>query len=133
MLILVVEDEPFSALSAAWELEHAGHEVLGPAASLDQALRLAAKHVPELALIDIDLQHTGEGLALARRLQASDIPTLFVSAEQTVASRHSDLALGYIGKPYNPADLAGSVDVIDALLHGRAPPDSTPRSLQLFR
>lgn len=133
MLILVAEDEPYSALSAVWELEQAGHEVLGPAASFEEAVRLAERQSPDLALIDIDLQHTGGGVALARRLQADEVPSLFVSAEQALARRHSDLALGCIGKPYNPADLPGSIEAVDALLHGRAPPSWVPRSLRLFR
>ena len=41
MLILVVEDEPISALSAMWELQRAGHDVIGPASTSEDALRLA--------------------------------------------------------------------------------------------
>jgi DNA-binding response OmpR family regulator len=132
MLVLIVEDEPFSALSAAWELERAGHDVLGPSASLEDALRLARTHRPDLALVDIDLQHTGEGLELARALREMDIVSLFVSAENGLASRNSDLAVGFIGKPYDPDDLARSVDVVDALMHGKEPPAAMPMSLQIF-
>lgn len=132
MWVLVVEDEPFSALSAVLELEQAGHQVVGPAATLDHALQLARGHRPELALIDIDLQHTGEGLSLARRFRSMDIPSVFVSGEIALANANSALALGFIGKPYDPADLSRSVDIIEELLQGHVPTQPIPRSLHLF-
>jgi CheY-like chemotaxis protein len=105
MLILLVEDEPISALSVTLELEGSGHRVIGPATSLDEALQLAHRHGPELALVDIDLKHHGDGIELARRLAEMEIPSVFVSGQGPLARAHSDLALGYISKPFNPADL----------------------------
>ena len=132
MLILIVEDEMLSALSMSWELEDAGHRVLGPAASYEEALRLARRERPELALVDIDLQRPGDGVELARAFLEMDIPLLFVSAQSAVASRYHDLALGHIGKPYDLADLPRSVDVVLSRLRGAEPPSALPRSLRLF-
>ncbi|MBL8267934.1 response regulator [Steroidobacter sp.] len=131
MLILVVEDEPICALSTVAELEQAGHETLGPAATLEEGLALARSGHPKLALIDIDLMHAGEGLELARRLRELNIAALFVSAQHPSAFQNQDLAMGFIGKPYNPADLPSSIDVISAILDGKPPPAS-PQALQLF-
>ena len=133
MLILVVEDEPICALSTVAELEHAGHQTLGPVATLEEGLELARTGHPKLALIDIDLMHAGEGLELAKRLRELHVPTLFVSGQHPSAFEHRDLALGFIGKPYNPADLPPSIEVISAILEGKPPPASSlPRALQLF-
>jgi DNA-binding response OmpR family regulator len=132
MLILVVEDEMLSALSMRWALEDAGHRVLGPAASYEEALQLAGRDRPQLALVDIDLQHPGDGVELARAFRDLHIPSLFVSAQSALASRHRELAVGCIGKPYDLADLPRSVDVVLSLLHGAGPPAALPRSLQLF-
>ena len=104
LLILIVEDEMLSALSMSWELEDAGHRVLGPAASYEEALRLARR----------------------------ERPLLFVSAQSAVASRYHDLALGHIGKPYDLADLPRSVDAVLSRLRGTEPPAALPRSLRLF-
>lgn len=131
MLILVVEDEPICALSTVAELEHAGHRTLGPAATLEEGLELARSGHPTLALIDIDLMHAGEGLELARRLRELNIAAVFVSAQHPSAFENRDLAMGLIGKPYNPADLPLSIDVISAILDGKPPPLS-PQALQLF-
>ena len=133
MLILVVEDEPICALSTVAELEHAGHRTLGPAATLEEGLELARTGHPALALIDIDLRHAGDGVELAKRLRELHVPTVFVSAQHPSAFQNSDLALGFIGKPYNPADLPPSIEVISEILNGKQPaPSSLPRALQLF-
>lgn len=133
MLILVVEDEPICALSTVAELEHAGHETLGPAATLEEGLELARSGHPTLALIDIDLMHAGDGVELAKRLRDLDVAAVFVSAQHPSAFENQDLALGLIGKPYNPADLPPSIEIISAILEGRpAPAASIPQALQLF-
>jgi len=130
MLILVVEDEPICALSTIAELEHAGHETLGPAATLEEGLELARNRHPTLALVDIDLAHEGDGIELAKQLRDMHIPAVFVSAQSRTAYDNRSLALGFIGKPYNPADLPHSIDVIEAIMEGKSPPPS--RTFQMF-
>lgn len=134
MRILIAEDEPICALSALCELRHAGHEILGPASTVQEALALAHTQLgPELALVDIDLTERGDGLELARQLQQMNIATVFISARVRTACSHRNLALGLICKPYNPADLPSSVEAIACLLRGRVPrPLQVPHSLQLF-
>jgi len=133
MRILITEDEPLIALSLAMELEQAGHEVIGPAATIEASLMLARAHRVDLALLDIDLQQRGDGVIVAQRLREMDIPSVFVSGQDAVAHDNADLAVGYIGKPYNPADIVRSVAVIDAVLHGvQPPPPPIPTSLELF-
>lgn len=133
MLILVVEDEPICALSTVAELEHAGHKTLGPAATLEEGLELARSGHPTLALIDVDLMHAGDGVELARQLRELHVPAVFVSAQHPSAFENRDLALGLIGKPYNPADLPPSMEVISAVLEGKSySTSSLPRALQLF-
>ena len=133
MLILVVEDEPISAMSAMWELQRAGHEVIGPVATSKDALRLAREHQPELALVDIDLSEVGEGVGLARDLREMRVASVFVSAQTKVANDNRQFALGYLSKPYSTSDLIGCVDAIDAVLHGDVPPPpEIPQALRLF-
>jgi DNA-binding response OmpR family regulator len=132
MLILVVEDEPICALSTIAELEHAGHQTLGPAKTIEEGLELARTGHPALALVDIDLAHKGDGLELAKRLREMHIASVFVSAQSRDALENCSLALGFIGKPYNPADLAPSIEAISAIMEGRQPARPAPQTLQLF-
>lgn len=131
MLILIVEDDPICGLSVAYALEEAGHAVIGPASRQAEALSLAQRFRPQLALVDIDLEHPGEGIELARLLREMDVQSVFVSAQHGVASQNSELALGLIGKPFDPEDVPRSVEVVAALMRC-APPPPSPRSLRLF-
>lgn len=133
MLILIVEDEPICALSTVSELEQAGHQTLGPATTLEEGLELARTGHPALALIDIDLMRAGDGVELAKGLRDLHVAAVFVSAQHPSAYENSDLALGLIGKPYNPADLPSSIEIIAAVMAGKSvPAASLPRALQLF-
>ncbi|MET0497818.1 MAG: response regulator [Steroidobacteraceae bacterium] len=122
MKVLVVEDEPLIAMSLAAEIEDMGYEVLGPAHSIDSALGLIVTARPDLALLDIDLDHAGDGIVIAKVLSSQGIPAVFVSGQAEVACSNSHLAIGYISKPYAPVDVVNSIAVVDALLHGLSPP-----------
>lgn len=133
MRILITEDEPLIAMSLAWELEEAGHEIIGPASTIEASIQLARAHHVELALLDIDLEKRGDGIILARRLREMDIPSVFISGQGAVARDNADLVVGFIGKPYNPEDIVRSVAVIGAVIHGEhPPPPAIPASLKLF-
>lgn len=134
MVVLVVEDEAIIAYSSAVELEEAGHIVLGPARSSDEALKLARKHPPDVALIDIDLEEPGAGIGLAQRLRAQhDVAIVFTSGQTDLARAHADIALGVLGKPYDPAELAEIVEYAGSTLRGeRRPAPSDAHSFERF-
>lgn len=67
MRILVAEDDPIIALGLARRLATMGHEVVGPVATVAEALALAASPGADLYLFDVDLAD-GDGIALARGL-----------------------------------------------------------------
>ena len=132
MLILVVEDEAIIAMVLELVLHHAGHQVLGPADSVEEALQLADETTPELALVDINLRDGGDGIALARALRdRHGAPSLFLSAQLVMARANKDAALGVIGKPYDPEVVLVAIGVVDELKHGRRPA-SIPYELELF-
>jgi two-component system, response regulator PdtaR len=67
MRILIVEDEVLIAWMLAECLECAGHEVIGPAAAMAEALALCeAAAPPELAVLDINLRGGSNGVDVAR-------------------------------------------------------------------
>jgi CheY-like chemotaxis protein len=53
--VLVVEDEYFLAFELDNDLRAAGAIVLGPAPSVDMALDLLEREMPELAVLDVNL------------------------------------------------------------------------------
>lgn len=64
--VLVVEDEPLLALDMAQTLEEAGYEVIGPAASVKEALNLIERTECDAAVLDMNLRsETAEPIAHA--------------------------------------------------------------------
>jgi DNA-binding response OmpR family regulator len=132
MRILLVEDDALTAMVLEVTLRDAGHEVLGPAASVRAALDLVAHQRPQLALVDIDLGAGGSGLDLARELKDPwKVPVLFVSGLILEAKAHADLGVGCMRKPYAPAAVLDSIAFLERLWAGE-PPGAKPGGLELF-
>ena len=62
MKVMIVEDEMLLAMELQWEIEAAGHTVVGQAASGAQALELLETSPPEFAFVDIQLQDGPKGI-----------------------------------------------------------------------
>jgi DNA-binding response OmpR family regulator len=132
VLVLVVEDEPVIAASMEWELMAAGHEVLGPVASVEEAEALASTHHPDLALVDINLAGNDEGVELARDLKLRyGVPSLFVTGQIVQARQNADAALGVLAKPFAFEALVDCVPVAAELVRGQTPA-KLPRGLEVF-
>lgn len=74
--VLVVEDEFLIALELEDVLRDAGAEVIGPAMTVAEAMRLLDSEKLTLALLDVQLAQ-GDSLPVAHRLEAADIPFVF--------------------------------------------------------
>ncbi len=119
--ILVVEDEPATALDVKRLLEKLGYEPLGPAANGLTALDLARTEKPDMALVDIDLGPGMDGIELARILKSSfEAPSAFLTANDSRDMRGraaSALPFAYLLKPVEPRCLQCAVEA--ALCKGR--------------
>ncbi len=134
MRILLVEDDPILALLAEIALEEDGHEVVGPAYDVSQALTLAQERSPDLAFVDINLNGHDEGVELVRVLfERFAIRSLYVSGQTKVAKTNTGHALGLLSKPYTPDDLARSARIVHALIKGDPSPTTPmPGPLMIF-
>lgn len=78
-LVLVVEDEFLLALDLEHLLRQHGFRVLGPAATVAEALRLLTGATPDVALLDVNLR--GEPVTpVAEALRAWGVPFALASA-----------------------------------------------------
>jgi len=77
--ILVVEDEYLIAQDVQYDLERAGATVLGPLASVEQALEMIARtdHI-DAAVLDVNLGHD-TSFPIAHALMIRSIPFLFAT------------------------------------------------------
>jgi len=126
MRVLVLDDEWFVAALAVTILLEAGHEVVGPASSAQEAMELALARKPQLALLDVDPKGAGSGLDVAHLCSDLGIPAVFVSGTR-VSPEERDGAAGSLSKPYLPNDLLQAVEYIRSDYHS-----SPPFSLELF-
>ena len=133
MRILIVEDEVVIAWMLADSLERAGHEVVGRAATMSEALALCeAAAPPELAVLDINLRDGSNGVDLARALLGRwGVRSIFASAQTVEARWAREVALGHIRKPYRPETVLRSVDVAREVMDGRTP-KHVPAGFELF-
>ncbi len=127
MKVLIVEDEMLLAMELQWELEAAGHTVVGQAASGAQAMELLENSPPEFAFVDIQLQDGPKGIDFGRALAERSIPYVFVSGNIKKLPPDFAGAMGAIEKPYTMNGIANALEYISAVVAGnqdRPPPAS---------
>jgi two-component system, response regulator PdtaR len=133
MRILLIEDDAIIALAAEAALRAAGHDVIGPICDSDQAVALAVQQRPHLALVDINLAGGEEGVAIARRLNALGVRSVFARGQPDIARAHKDAAMGVLEKPYSDLALQNTIPVLESVLQGGTPPPpALPTGLELF-
>ncbi|MBC8131051.1 MAG: response regulator [Rhizobiaceae bacterium] len=114
--VLIVEDELILAMDLEDILTSAGHEVIGTAADMHQALKIAEADRPDLALMDMNLARGTNGLETARRLRERfDVPSLFISGNLDAKTREIAAAyrpVGFVPKPFSEADVLGGISKV---------------------
>ena len=123
--ILIVEDELWSALDMEWVVHKTGREVVGIAATAEQAIEMAQSTHPDLIQMDIRLSSQRDGIeAAVEILQRFGISSLFVTAHCDPQTRQrAALAepAGFIEKPFTPDALKRA---IEAAINRRNPEGS---------
>ncbi|HXY18517.1 MAG TPA: response regulator [Gemmatimonadales bacterium] len=111
--ILVAEDESIIRLGLKRILEEAGHTVYA-AENGAEAVRLAERCTPDLAVLDIKMPEM-DGLEAARALlERAPVPVIFLTAygEQELIERAARLpVMGYLIKPIKEAELLAMIEV----------------------
>lgn len=99
--ILVVEDEILIALELESLLQDLGHEVVGIAASYEEAVTLGEERAPDLAFVDIHLADGPTGIDVSRYLADElGVTVLFMTANAKRIPEDFAGARGVIAKPY---------------------------------
>lgn len=113
--ILVVEDEIVVADNICLILEQLGYEVLEPAINYSEALVSLEQDQPDLALLDIQLAGSKDGIDLAWKIKEDyDIPFVFLTSNadpRTVERAKQLTPPAYLVKPFNRDDLYTSLEL----------------------
>jgi DNA-binding response OmpR family regulator len=129
--LLIVEDDILPAMALRDELEDAGYHVLDLTGRHQEAVTAAKECLPDLALVNIQLEGRDDGIALAEDLKEMGIPVLFISGQISRARSAQTVAIGSLPKPYSPIDMVKAVDYLLGRLNG----DQTllrPEGLEVF-
>ena len=87
---IVVEDDALIAFELAQTIEGSGGEIIGTAATADDAAMLAADTAPDVVVIDLHLKGRGDGLSAAQAIRKRcPAAVLFItgSADAAVIAR----------------------------------------------
>ncbi len=109
--ILVVDDDRFLLDNIRQLLVSNGYGV-ATASSGEEALRVAAEHLPDLVLLDINLPDM-DGITICRRLRSKwKFPVIMLTAKSDAIDKVIGLEVGaddYLTKPFEPSELVARV------------------------
>jgi response regulator NasT len=112
MRILVAEDETIIRLDLRDILERAGFDVCAEARDGEEAVELAARQEPDLAILDVKMPRL-DGIEAARRILADrPIPIVMLTAygQEELVSRAVEAGVfGYLVKPFRESDLLPAI------------------------
>ena len=119
--VLIIEDEPATALDLEEIVERGGHAVVGIASTHGEAVDLALAEAPGLLLADIRLADASSGVEAVNDINAArEVPAVYVTAFPDQALAEAGPGSLVVPKPFSPQDLAGAIDEALALgTHGR--------------
>ncbi len=110
--ILIAEDEALEAMGLETMLAHLGHEVVGKAKTGSEAVAMAAKTNPDLAIMDIKMLGM-DGLAAAKAiLTKTPMPIIILSAfsEEDLVKEANEIGVAsYLTKPVMEATLRPAI------------------------
>lgn len=112
--ILIAEDEHLVALSLTISLSDSGYTVVGPATDGEQAVDLARRLLPDMALVDIRMPRRSGIEAAQEIFGALGIPVVIVSAhsDEPLANAAADAGVfGYVVKPASTEQLRAALTV----------------------
>ena len=111
--LLVVEDDYLVGMELEAGLADAGFDVLGVAATADEAVALTRRLKPELIVMDVRLAGARDGIDAAIEIyRSTGIRSLFATAYADPATRARAAAsapLGWISKPYTIEAIAAAI------------------------
>jgi len=121
--VLIAEDDPLVAITLSDQLAELGHTVVAVASDGQEAIDMARREQPELALLDIKMPNV-DGISAAEQIGSEmDIPMLMLTAysDRPLVMRAAEAgALGYLLKPVSAEELAANLRLAMTRHHEKA-------------
>ncbi len=129
--VLIVDDNLPVAEAIADGVRLAGYAVCGIATNIEEALALARRHRPRLAVVDVDLGGD-DGVAAARALLALHPMGIIFVTGYPDRVRSADIGHAWMEKPYRVLDLINALEVVAAVSEHRPVTSPIPAVLRLI-
>ncbi|MDD3407042.1 MAG: response regulator [Methanomicrobium sp.] len=114
--VLIVEDEVIVAMGLERSLGSFGYDVVGLATKGEDAVRMAGELMPDLALIDINLEDNIDGIDVAERIgEKWDIPVVYLTSytgDETLTRAIQTNPYGYLTKPARPREIYTTIETV---------------------
>lgn len=118
--ILIVEDEMLIGAKIALFLGELGYEVTAIIPRAEEALPHAIENAPDIALLDINLKGSMDGIELGQTLQKDyHIPIIFLTAntdDATFKRAKEAKPYAFLSKPFKKLDLQRALELTVSLL-----------------
>ncbi|MBE9207657.1 response regulator transcription factor [Nostoc sp. LEGE 06077] len=113
--ILIVEDEILVAREIESHLHKMGYEVVSIAVTSNTVIQQVTESMPDLVLMDINLQGSQDGIKLAGEISDRfQIPVIYITAyadDSTLERAKLTNPFGYVLKPFTPQDLRVAIEL----------------------
>lgn len=113
---LIVEDEFLIAEGLRVQLGAMGVDVCDVATTAEAAIALAAKHRPDLVLMDVRLDGEKDGVDAAVEIHRNiKTPVIFLTGsreDMTIARINEDHPAGVLFKPVSPVQLKRTIEAV---------------------
>jgi DNA-binding NarL/FixJ family response regulator len=113
--VLIVEDEALIAAEIESTLEMLGYKICGKSMNGDKALDLFKTCKPDIALLDINIKGSLNGIDLAKIIRKKyDFPFVFLTSYSdidTLKQVQETMPYGYIVKPFTDKDLLSNIEL----------------------
>jgi DNA-binding response OmpR family regulator len=108
--VLIVEDQPLIALNLQDAVEELGHNAVGIASNMYQALLLSTG--ADIAFVDVNLEDGPTGPIIGRTLADTDISVLFMTSDPGAIRGGVPGALDVIQKPILDLELVEAIQYV---------------------
>ena len=113
--VLIVEDEAIVAADLANKLGQLGYQIIGSAASGEEAIVIAGEQRPDIVIMDIRLSGALDGIETAARMRgAYDLPVVYLTAHSdpdTLTRALGTEPFGYVLKPFVDRELKTQIEI----------------------
>lgn len=113
--ILIIEDELIIAEDIKRQIMRNGYQLAGIAKNFDRAKELLAQNEIDIALIDIVLRNSLDGIEIAQHIRDHYfIPIIFITShadKNTVERAKRVSPNGYLVKPFDSDDLYAAIEI----------------------